>query len=177
MEKTITENLKHAIRDVPDYPKKGIIFKDITTLLKDGQLLQESVDQLAEEIREIPIDAIAAIESRGFIFGAALAFKLKKSFIPIRKPGKLPASVISEEYTLEYGKDCLEIHSDALEEGMNVLIVDDLLATGGTAEAACRLVERCSATVSGVLFLVELSFLKGRKLLSGRNVISLITFN
>jgi adenine phosphoribosyltransferase len=176
MEKMNIENLKNAIRDVPDYPKKGIIFKDITTLLKDGQLLHESVDLLAEKIREIPVDAIAAIESRGFIFGAALAYKLKKNFIPIRKPGKLPASVISEEYTLEYGKDCLEIHSDALEKGMNVLIVDDLLATGGTADAACRLVERCGATVSGILFLVELAFLNSRKLLSGRNVISLITF-
>jgi len=176
MEQTTIENLRSSIRDVPDYPRKGIIFKDITTLLKDSVLLQKSIDLLEEKIRTIPIDTIAAIESRGFIFGAALAYKLKKGLVPIRKPGKLPAGVISEEYTLEYGTDCLEIHSDALEKGMNVLIVDDLLATGGTAEAACRLVERCSANVSGTLFLVELTFLNGRNSLPGRNVISLITY-
>lgn len=169
--------LKEAIRDVPDYPKEGIIFKDITTLLKDGRLMEKAIDMLFNLVRELPIDAVAAIESRGFIFGSALAYKIKKGFIPVRKPGKLPARVLSEEYTLEYGSDRLEMHSDALESGMNVLVVDDLLATGGTASAACRLVERTGAKVSGVLFLVELNFLNGRKTLTGRNILSLISYD
>ena len=171
------ENLKNAIRDVPDYPKKGIIFKDITTLLKDGQLFEKSIDLLYQQVRELKIDALVAIESRGFIFGSALAYKLGTGFIPVRKPGKLPAAVLTESYTLEYGTDRLELHRDALVSGMNVLVVDDLLATGGTIAAACRLVERAGASVAAVLFLVELSFLNGRNLLRGRNIISLLSFD
>jgi adenine phosphoribosyltransferase len=170
-------NLKNAIRDVPDYPKKGIIFKDITTLLKNATLLQKSVDMLCDLVGEFSIDAVAAIESRGFIFGSALAYKMKKGFVPVRKPGKLPATVFSEEYTLEYGTDRLEMHRDALTSGMNVLVVDDLLATGGTAAATCRLIERTGAKVAGLLFLVELSFLNGRKILDGYPVRSLISYD
>jgi adenine phosphoribosyltransferase len=169
--------IKNIIRDVPDYPKKGIIFKDITTLLKNNILMEKSIDLLYQLVRELQIDAVAAIESRGFIFGSILAYKLKTGFIPIRKPGKLPARVISEEYSLEYGTDRLELHSDALNKGMNVLVVDDLLATGGTAAAACRLVERAEAKVIGVLFLIELAFLKGREALAGHKIITLINYD
>ena len=168
--------LKNAIRDIPDYPKKGIIFKDITTLLKDGALLEKSIDLLYQKVTDLNINAVAAIESRGFIFGSALACKLKVGFIPVRKPGKLPADTLTEEYSLEYGTDRLELHRDALEKGMNVLVVDDLLATGGTAAAACRLVERTGADVTAVLFLVELSFLKGRAALAGHNIISILSY-
>ena len=169
--------IKNVIRDVPDYPKEGIIFKDITTLLQDAKLFGLAIDILYQSIEDMQIDAIAAIESRGFIFGSVLAYKLGIGFIPIRKPGKLPAEVYSEEYALEYGTDTIEIHKDAINPGQKILLVDDLLATGGTAKAACNLVEKAGGTIETFLFLIELSFLEGRKLIQGYKVTSIIDFN
>ncbi len=169
--------IKNVIRDVPDYPKEGIIFKDITTLLQDAGLFGLSIDILYQSVEGMSIDIIAAIESRGFIFGAVLAYKMGVGFIPIRKPGKLPAEVISEEYALEYGTDKIEIHKDAINPGQKILLIDDLLATGGTAKAACSLIEKSGGTVETVLFMIELSFLKGRKLLEGYTITSIIDFN
>ena len=176
MKENQLNTISNAIRDIPDFPKKGIIFKDITTLLNDAALFAQSVDLLEELVKDYSFDAIAAIESRGFIFGSVLAYKMGINFVPIRKPGKLPAETVSEEYDLEYGTDRVEIHADALEEGQNVLLVDDLLATGGTAQASCKLIERLGAKVETVLFLVELGFLKGRNLLKEYNVLSLISY-
>jgi adenine phosphoribosyltransferase len=176
MDEKLISKLKQSIRDIPDYPKPGIIFKDITTLLKDPALFSQSIDLLYQRVRHISIDMVAAVESRGFIFGAVLAQRLQAGFIPVRKPGKLPAEVISEEYALEYGTDRLEMHKDALSAGNSVLIVDDLLATGGTARAACKLVERSGANVAALLFLIELDFLNGRQLLENYQIHSLINF-
>lgn len=168
--------LKNAIRDIPDFPQKGIIFKDITTILKDSGLYADAVDVMSEVISGNSFDTIVAIEARGFIFGAAMAYKLKKNFVPIRKPGKLPAETVSEEYQLEYGTDRVEMHRDAVREGMNVMLVDDLLATGGTALAAAKLIEKLGGNIVTVLFLVELAFLNGRELLKNYNVNSLIVY-
>ncbi len=162
------------IRNVPNFPIQGIQFKDITTLLKDGQAFSESVDQLYHPFRDKNITKIVGVESRGFIFGAAMAYKLNIGFVPVRKPGKLPAETLSEEYALEYGKDSLEIHLDAIRKEDNVLIVDDLLATGGTAAATCRLIERLGGNIVGVAFLIELEALNGREKLAGQNVFSLL---
>ena len=170
------KNLAGYIRNIPDFPVKGIQFKDITTLLKNGELFAEAVDHLYDPFRETEINKVVAIEARGLIFGAALAYKLNAGFIPIRKPGKLPAEVVKEEYELEYGKDSLEIHRDAIEEGDKIIIVDDLLATGGTAKACCQLVEKLNGDIVGLSFLIELTELNGRKLLKGYNVYSLISF-
>ena len=173
------EQIKHiseAIRDVPDFPKKGIIFKDISTLLGEAKLFAQSVDLLEESVKDRSYHTIAAIESRGFIFGSVLAYKMGLNFVPIRKPGKLPARTISEEYALEYDTDRIEMHADALEKGQKVLLIDDLLATGGTAKASCRLIERLGAKVETILFLVELSFLNGRDALKGYDVRSLISY-
>ena len=149
------EQFEKSIRTIPDFPKKGIMFKDITTLLKDGDLFLKAVDYMYQPFKNVDIDVIAGIESRGFIFGAAMAYKLSKSFVPVRKPGKLPAEVISETYDLEYGTDSIEIHRDSIQPGMNVLVVDDLLATGGTALATCKLVERLKGNVCGISFLID----------------------
>lgn len=162
------------IRNVPNFPIQGIQFKDITTLLKDGEVFSESVDQLYHPFRDKNITKIVGVESRGFIFGAAMSYKLNIGFVPVRKPGKLPAETLSEEYELEYGKDSLEIHMDAIQREDNVLIVDDLLATGGTAAATCRLIERLGGNIVGVAFLIELEALNGRKKLAGQNVFSLL---
>ena len=170
------ENIKSAIRDVPDFPKPGILFKDITTLLKDIMLLDEAIQGMVEQVKDIQIDAIAAIESRGFIFGTAMALKMDKGFIPIRKPGKLPAKIVSETYELEYGSDSIEIHEDALDKGDNILIVDDLLATGGTALASIKLIEKLGGIVTGLSFLVELEFLEGRNKFSDYQIFSLIAY-
>jgi adenine phosphoribosyltransferase len=170
------QKISQAIRDIPDFPKEGIIFKDITTLLNDPELFAESLDLMEELIADHSYNTVVGIESRGFIFGAVLAYKMGLSFVPIRKPGKLPADIVSEEYELEYGTDRIEIHADALKSGQKVLLVDDLLATGGTAQASCKLVERLGAKVETVLFLVELSFLKGRDLLKEYDVQSLISY-
>jgi len=176
MKKGNLDQIKTAIRDIPDFPKEGIIFKDITTLLKDASLYAQSVDLLEEMVKDYSFEAIVGIESRGFIFGSVLAYKMGLNFVPIRKPGKLPADTVSEEYALEYGTDRIEIHADALKKDQKVLLVDDLLATGGTAKASCRLIERLGARVETVLFLVELGFLGGRDLLKGYNVLSLISY-
>lgn len=162
--------LKAWIRDVPDFPKPGILFKDITPLLGNPKALAAAEEAMCAPFLDAGITKVVGIESRGFIFGALLARRLGVGFVPIRKPGKLPAERVSASYTLEYGEDVLEMHRDAVGEGEVVLIVDDLLATGGTAEAAARLVEGTGATVAGLTFLVELSFLEGRERLAGRRV-------
>ena len=159
----VIENVKNKIRAVENFPKEGIIFRDITTALKEPETLVEMVDYLCEQFKDVKIDYIAGIESRGFIFGMPMAYKLNAGFIPVRKPNKLPAETISEEYSLEYGTDKIEIHADALEKGANVLIVDDLLATGGTAEAACKLINKAGGNLVGLAFLIELEGLNGRE--------------
>ena len=167
--------LKDTIRAIEDYPKKGVIFRDITTLLKDKEAFKKAVDEMAEKIDK-DVDKIIGIEARGFIFGAALAYKLNKGFVPVRKPGKLPWDKVSESYELEYGEDSIEIHKDAIEEGDKVVIVDDLLATGGTSKACINLVEKLKGEVSSAIFLVELEDLKGREILSGTRVESIIKY-
>ena len=168
--------LKSYVRDIPDFPKKGIIFKDITPILKDSGALAFAVDELADFLAGVHPDQIVGIESRGFILSPILAYKLKTGFVPVRKKGKLPAETIRVSYDLEYGSNELEIHQDAIFKGMKVAVVDDLLATGGTAEAAIRLVEKLGGEVVAVAFLVELAFLKGREKLSAYNVFSLIRY-
>ena len=170
-------NVKSKIRDVADFPKEGIIFRDITTALKEPETLKIMIDYLCEQFKDIKIDYIAGIESRGFIFGMPMAYKLNAGFVPIRKPKKLPAATYSQEYDLEYGTDKIEIHQDALPEGANVLIVDDLLATGGTAEAACKLVKKTGANLVGIAFLIELEALKGReKLADSGKIVSMLKY-
>lgn len=170
------EELKQKIRNVPDFPQKGIVFRDITTLVKDARSFKEVIDYLYEKYRGRNIDCILGIESRGFIFGGALAHRLGIGFVPARKPGKLPAETIAESYSLEYGKATLEVHTDAIAKGQNVLIIDDLLATGGTLQAACKLVERLGGRVAGIWVLIELSYLNGRRLLDGYPFESLIQY-
>ncbi len=170
-------DIKKMIRDIPNFPKEGIIFKDITTLLKDGKGFSETLNRLYEISKDKNITKVLGIESRGFIFGGALAAKLGVGFVPIRKPGKLPAEKISETYQLEYGSDTIEIHKDALNSEDKVLIHDDLLATGGTMKAACNLVEKTGAGVEQISFIIELDFLNGRELLSKYDVQSLIHYN
>ncbi|OGX08409.1 MAG: adenine phosphoribosyltransferase [Omnitrophica WOR_2 bacterium GWA2_37_7] len=169
-------DLKKIIRDIPDFPKKGIIFKDITTLLKDKDALRVAIDALAEKYKGQEIDAVIGIEARGFIFGTALAYKLGTGFIPVRKKGKLPYKTKKVTYDLEYGTDTLEIHEDALSKDSKVLIVDDLLATGGTVSAVAKLVKGQGASIVGVAFLVELGFLNGREKLGKLPVHSIITY-
>lgn len=169
-------DLKSIIRDVVDFPKPGIVFKDITPLLNNPQALKKTVDLLARAAEGLEITKVAGIESRGFIFGAAAAIELGVGFVPIRKPGKLPAETISESYSLEYGTDTIEMHKDALESGDKVLLIDDLLATGGTIQAATKLVEKAGAEVSKIAFVIELGFLKGRERIQGYDITSLITF-
>ena len=159
----VIADVKDKIRAVNDFPKPGIVFRDITTALKDPATLKEMIDYLCDEFKDTKIDYIAALESRGFIFGMPMAYKLNAGFIPIRKPNKLPAATYSQEYSLEYGTDKIEIHVDAIEEGANVLLVDDLLATGGTAEAAVKLIKRTGGNLVGLAFLIELEALKGRE--------------
>ncbi|UCE05229.1 MAG: adenine phosphoribosyltransferase [bacterium] len=171
------EDLKQKIRNIPDFPKPGIGFKDITTLIKDGDAFKQSVEAFANHYNPNDIAVIVGIESRGFIFGAALAYKWKKGFVPVRKPGKLPSETIKEEYELEYGMDSVEMHKDAILPDQRVLIVDDLLATGGTVAATARLVERLQGKIVGIGFLIELSFLNGRDKLKDYDVWSLITFD
>jgi adenine phosphoribosyltransferase len=169
-------DLKEYIRSVQDFPKQGIVFRDITTLLKNPAALKEAFEQLYASTEGLKIDKVVGIESRGFIFGAMLAEKLNVGFVPVRKPGKLPAETEKEFYDLEYGKDSIEIHKDAISPSDKVLIHDDLLATGGTAKAAINLVEKLGGEVVQVLFLVELSFLKGREKLKRYNVKSLVDY-
>ena len=171
------DELKKLIREVPDFPKPGINFYDITTLLKDPSGLEETLDSLTELCRGLDIDTVIGVESRGFIFGAPLAYQLGVGFIPVRKPKKLPSDTVSVSYELEYGTDSLEMHKDAVGEGHNVLIVDDLLATGGTARAVVDLVEKVGGKVSALLFVVELTFLNGRAKFEGYNVKSLVSYD
>ena len=169
-------DLRAHIRDIPDFPKPGIVFKDITPLLLHPPALEHTIELLARYAGERDVDVVVAPEARGFIFGAAVAAREGAGFIPARKPGKLPAATSSVEYALEYGVDALEMHSDALAGGTRVLVLDDLLATGGTARALCELVARMGAEVVGCAFLVELSFLGGRERLAPQEVHSLITY-
>jgi len=164
------------IRNIPDFPIKGIQFKDITLLLKEGDVFAAAIDYLYDPFREKEITKIAAIEARGFIFGGALSYKLSLGFIPIRKPGKLPAETVSEAYQLEYGTEKLEIHKDALTPEDRVLLIDDVLATGGTAAAACKLIEKLGARVEGISFLIELLDLKGREKLKKYDLHVLVQF-
>ena len=171
------QDVKEKIRSVENFPKEGIIFRDITTALKDAETLRVMIDYLCDEFKDVKIDYIAGIESRGFIFGMPMAYKMDAGFVPIRKPHKLPAATYSQEYALEYGTDKIEIHQDALPQGANVLIVDDLLATGGTAEAACKLVKKTGANLVGIAFLIELTDLNGReKLTEAPEVISMLQY-
>ncbi|MFC1538823.1 adenine phosphoribosyltransferase [Candidatus Latescibacterota bacterium] len=169
-------NLKSYIRDIVDFPKKGIVFKDITPLLHNPEALKTAVKLLADSVIGKDITQVVGIESRGFIFGAAVAVELGVGFIPIRKPGKLPAETLSESYTLEYGTDTIEMHRDALTANDRVLIVDDLLATGGTVQAAVKLVEQTGAEVTKITFVIELEFLNGREKIRGYDVLSLIKY-
>ncbi|MDB4640555.1 adenine phosphoribosyltransferase [Pirellulaceae bacterium] len=169
-------NLKEYIRDVPDFPKEGILFKDITPLLSSPSAFKEVTRLLAEKYSNDNIDAIVAAEARGFIFGGPLAHELHVPFVPIRKPGKLPFQTKSLTYDLEYGTDTLEMHIDAVSEGQRILVVDDLLATGGTVEACCRMITDCGATVVGCAFVIELSFLGGAEKLSGFHPYSLLEY-
>ncbi len=170
------KDLKSKIRDVPDFPRKGIVFKDITTLLKDAVAFREAIDKLAERYGEKKIDIVVGVEARGFIIAGPLAYKLGAGLVPIRKKGKLPAATIRASYQLEYGQDELEIHRDAFGRGDRVLIIDDLLATGGTSLAAAELVKGLKGEVVELAFLIELTFLKGREKLKGYPVFSLIKY-
>ena len=169
-------DLASMIRDVPDFPVEGILFKDITTLIKDARAFKQAIDSLLDRYRGRDIDLVVSIEARGYIFGAPMAYELGAGFVPIRKPGKLPAETISVEYTLEYGTNVLEMHKDAIKAGQKVLVIDDLLATGGSAKAAIELVERLGGQVVGVVFLIDLTFLKGVEKLKDYEVFSLIKF-
>lgn len=171
------DDVRNKIRAIPNFPKKGIVFRDITTGLKDAQALHEMIDYLSDQFKNEKIDYIVGAESRGFIFGTAMAYKMNCGFIPVRKPNKLPAATISEDYELEYGTDRIEIHADAIEKGAKVLFVDDLLATGGTAKAACNLIKKVGGQLVGAAFLIELSDLNGReKLKDCGKVISMLQF-
>ena len=170
------EYVQSKIRSIVDFPKKGIIFRDITTAVKDPQAMRYMIDYLTEVYKDKRIDYVAGIESRGFIFGAALAYKLGAGFVVIRKPGKLPADTISQEYELEYGTDKIEMHADAVEAGKKVLVVDDLLATGGTVDAAVKLLKKVGADVVGAAFIIELSDLGGREKLKDIDVVSMVQF-
>ncbi len=170
------DHLKSLIREVPDFPKPGINFYDITTLLKDKTGFGQTIDALREHYRSTPIDVVVGIEARGYFFAPAIALALNAGFVPVRKPKKLPHRVVSVQYDLEYGTDQLEMHADAIQPGQNVVIIDDVLATGGTACAVAQLVEMSKGQVAGLGFVIELSFLNGRRKLAGRDVYSLIRY-
>ncbi len=169
-------NLRDTIRDIKDFPKEGIVFKDITTLLKDPVAFRQVLDEMTAIVQGQKIDIVVGIESRGFIFGAPLADRLGSGFVPVRKLGKLPAETIQAKYALEYGSNTIEMHRDAIQPGMRVLIADDLLATGGTVEATARLVESLGGQIAGLVFLIELKFLKGRNRLTKYPVTALIEY-
>jgi adenine phosphoribosyltransferase len=177
MEHPISEKLRRAIRQVPDFPKPGINFCDVTTVLKEPKLFREIIDLLYSRYHEQELDAVVGIEARGFILGAALAYLLKAPFIPVRKPGKLPAETVRVSYSLEYGQDSLEIHKDALAAGQRVVIIDDLLATGGTAKGTVELCQQLGASVVECAFVMELSFLHGRQKLAPTPVMSLVKYD
>lgn len=168
--------LEDWIRDIPDFPQRGILFKDITPLLQDAAAFHAALDRLAAHYAGSGIEMVVGVESRGFIFGAALAYLLNCGFVPVRKFGKLPHQTVSVEYSLEYGTNVVEMHTDAIRPGQRVLIVDDLLATGGTTSAAMELVEKLGGHIAGIAFLVELTFLRGREQLGGHDVFALIKY-
>ncbi len=170
------DSLAQSIRDIPDFPKKGIIFKDITTLLKDPKRFKQAVDAMYKQYKGKKIDAVVCVEARGFIFGAVLAYKLNAGLVLVRKKGKLPYKTYEVTYSLEYGQDTLAIHQDSVKVNGKVLIVDDVLATGGTISAVCKLLKKCKAKIIGIGFLIELEFLKGRKKLKGYPINSLIKY-
>lgn len=171
------KHLKALIRDVPDFPRPGILFRDITTLLKDGRRFQDAIDNMVALVKTLgPVDLVVGIESRGFVLGTPLALRLGTGFVPVRKKGKLPAETYQVTYDLEYGTDTLEMHRDAVTAGARVLIADDLLATGGTAAATCRLVEQAGGLVAGIVFLIELSDLRGRERLKKYEIRAAITY-
>ncbi len=170
-------NLETFIRDIPDFPKPGIVFKDITPLLLNGEALRCAILKMADRFRDKQVDVIAAAEARGFLFAAPLAIELGIGMVPIRKPGKLPYKKRSYSYELEYGTDTLEMHVDGIEAGQNVLVVDDLLATGGTVEACCKMIEQCDAKIVSCAFLIELGFLNGVDKLKPHDVFSLIKYD
>jgi adenine phosphoribosyltransferase len=172
----MSERIRQLIRDVPNFPREGILFKDITTVLADGSSFAQVVDQMAERYKDRGIDRVVAVEARGFILGAPLAYRLGAGFVPVRKKGKLPYQTLQSSYELEYGTDTLEIHVDALVQGHKVLVVDDLLATGGTAAAVLSMVEKLGGQVVEAAFLIELEFLHGRKKLAPHPVYSLIKY-
>lgn len=172
----LVTRIRATVRDVPDFPRPGILFKDITPLLGDAQLFRDITDAIAAPWARAGITHVAAIESRGFLLGAPVAQRLGAALVPVRKPGKLPAAAVRESYALEYGSDTLEMHADAMPAGARVLVVDDVLATGGTAAAACALVERVDALVQGVGLLLELGALNGRSRLADRRITTLVTF-
>ena len=173
---SLESQLRNTIRDIPDFPKPGIVFKDITPVLQDGKIFGRVIDALAEVLKDKAITHVVGIEARGFVFGSALAYKLGAGLIPARKKGKLPHRTITESYKLEYGEATLEIHADALGKCDNVVLVDDLLATGGTAAATAKLVERTGAKIETMLFVVELKFLNGRDILKNWDTRSLVSF-
>ena len=170
-------DLKSKIRVIEDFPKEGISFKDLTTLLLDGEAYYEAIKTCVDMLGDLEYDLVVGPEARGFLIGAPVSVLAKKGFVPIRKPGKLPGKTIKHEYALEYGTDVLEIHNDAIKPGARVLVVDDLLATGGTAKAVCELVEKLGGQVAGLAFLMELEFLEGRKVLDGYNIYTAIRYD
>lgn len=176
MSSPIAQGIRNAIRDVSDFPKPGIVFKDITPLLADARLFSQTIDLMAAPYLHHGIEKVIGIESRGFLLATAVAYQLNAGVVPVRKKGKLPYKTTSVTYALEYGQDSLEIHEDAVEPGAKVLIVDDVLATGGTAQATCELLEKAKADIAGLAFLIELSFLKGREKIKDRQVFSLIQY-
>jgi adenine phosphoribosyltransferase len=177
MSERLAAELKKSIRRIPDWPKKGVVFRDVTTLWKDARLFKASIDIFYRHYRKQKIDKILGIEARGFVVGAPLAEKLGVGFVPARKPGKLPCETVTERYTLEYNTEGLQVHKDAIKKGERVLVVDDLIATSGTASAAAKLVESLGGVVVGFAFLIELSFLHGREKLKGYDIFSIVTYN
>ncbi len=169
-------DLKDKIRSIENYPQEGVIFRDITTLLKDAEGMKAAIDEMTAKVADTEFDMILGPESRGFIFGVPMAYNLDKGFVPVRKKGKLPAEVISKEYALEYGTATIEMHKDAIQPGQKVVIVDDLMATGGTAKAIVEMVEEIGAEVAALVFLIELDFLEGRKVLPGYRIESVIHY-
>lgn len=169
-------DLKDKIRDIENFPQEGVLFRDITTLLKDAEGMKEAIDQMTAKLEGVDFDLVLGPESRGFIFGMPVAYNMGKGFVPVRKKGKLPAEVVSKEYALEYGTATIEIHKDAIQPGQKVVIVDDLMATGGTAKAIVEMVEEMGAEVVAMVFLIELDFLEGRKVLPGYKIESVIHY-
>ena len=169
-------DLKDKIRNIQDFPQEGVLFRDITTLLKDAEGMKEAIDQMTAKLEGVDFDLVLGPESRGFIFGMPVAYNMGKGFVPVRKAGKLPAEVVSKEYALEYGTATIEMHKDAIQPGQKVVIVDDLMATGGTAKAIVEMVEEMGGEVAALLFLIELDFLEGRKVLPGYKVDSVIHY-